>query len=610
MTRLTASAGPRPGLRRLREALRSTAGRLTDGRRRSRRRRGTLEERTGLSLARYAAFLPQGRRRRVAILVPAGVGAELRPLLAEFAGDDLYVVGPAESPEWGLDEGRAVFRASETIGHLHFVLKLLGPVEVIVDLWSASKPEPKDLWTTLFFHLRPRGVYVLANQRVLPGDRSDEAALSGATTGAAQLLSREWTGSADQLTRIEQELLASCARFLLDRSYVLVEKRQTHYLKLRDSDVGRFLPSRNTDDTVRILDTLPKGELTHRGKVVSHEAAVEIGGLPETVPYPELHVHHYEGRIGLGVNSLLYGDSTILPGSFRYPLNPTLDNPRITSVGPDFARIPASLRPTRELAGSFYHLDAWNPGHFGHVITEVVSRLWGWDRAKAEIPDLKAVFRRRYPNERFPALELSLFTAYGIERDDIVWLDEPVWLSSVVTATPMWQNDLPYFVHPAIETTWQRLRTLAGPLDGRPRRIFVSRRPTLHNRACRNVAAVEEIFVRHGFTVVFPEELDFAEQATVFGAAEVVAGFAGSGLYNVCYSGRLQTLIVLSHEGYTARYEHLYSLVLGCDTHYFWSTPDVPHPVGGWSEQAYYSAWEFDLERNGAELDEVLAGTG
>jgi hypothetical protein len=65
-------------------------------------------------------------------------------------------------------------------------------------------------------------------------------------------------------------------------------------------------------------------------------------------------------------------------------------------------------------------------------------------------------------------------------------------------------------------------------------------------------------------------------------------------------------MIVLNHEAYTARNEHLFSAVLGGDVHYFWSSPDIAHPKGGWSEAAYYSGWEFDFERNRADLERLL----
>jgi hypothetical protein len=72
------------------------------------------------------------------------------------------------------------------------------------------------------------------------------------------------------------------------------------------------------------------------------------------------------------------------------------------------------------------------------------------------------------------------------------------------------------------------------------------------------------------------------------------------------FARRLSTLIVLAHEAYTARNEHLFTTLLGGDVHYFWSGPDIAHPSGGWDQRAFYSDWEFDFERNRAPLDELV----
>ena len=312
----------------------------------------------------------------------------------------------------------------------------------------------------------------------------------------------------------------------------------------------------------------------------------------------------------MGLSMLVYGDSTVLPASFRYPSSRRLRHGRLIDVTGEFARVPARMRPRRRLRGTFYHLDPSNPGHFGHVLTESVSRLWGWDEAKAAFPDLKVLFRLRRADQP-TTLERTLYTAYGVAPDDIVWADEPVWLSSLVTATPMWQNEDPHYVHPGIEQVWRRLRSLAGPTAGRPRRIFVSRRPTLLNRPWSHTAAVEAVFARHGFTIVHPEDLDFAEQATVFAAAEVVAGFGGSALYNVMYSeGFLADLDRAQPRGV---HRSLRIPVLdGARVHpaLLLEHARYPSPRRCLERSCVRLAWEFDFDRNGAELADVLSSLG
>jgi capsular polysaccharide biosynthesis protein len=173
----------------------------------------------------------------------------------------------------------------------------------------------------------------------------------------------------------------------------------------------------------------------------------------------------------------------------------------------------------------------------------------------------------------------------------------------------MWHNAEPHYVHPDIAATWRRLSDglLAGrePATDLAERIFVSRSEGAKHRECRNIREVEDVFRARGYRIVYPERLSLPDQAEIFGAARVIAGFGGSALFNVMHARRLETMIILNHEAYTARNEHLFTSVIGAEVHYFWSAPDIPHG-DSWSSAAFYSDWEFDFERNGAELAGLL----
>jgi capsular polysaccharide biosynthesis protein len=282
----------------------------------------------------------------------------------------------------------------------------------------------------------------------------------------------------------------------------------------------------------------------------------------------------------------------------------------VVNVNEDFARLDEHVRPQETIEGAFYLLDSENSGHFGHLMTEVISRLWGWERAKQVNPDLKVIFRVRYVNERNPELEQAVFAAYGIRPDDIVWVDHPVYLQTAYGATPMFHNATPHYVHPQIRAVWRRLRE-GLDRSGSPRfdRVFLSRRDTLGNRRCLNRAEVEQRFAAEGFEIVYPEDYPMRHQAGMLEHARVVAGFGGSAMFNTLFAEHLEKMIVLNQEGYTARNEHLIALALGVDIHYLWSVPQVQHPEGGWSQEAYKSNWMFDFRRLGTALDELLAGT-
>ena len=78
----------------------------------------------------------------------------------------------------------------------------------------------------------------------------------------------------------------------------------------------------------------------------------------------------------------LFTSDTILPDSFRWYFASGGGSPGSTRSPATWPGSPQHL-PKRRLAGDYYNLDCLFDGHFGHLTTEVVSRLWGWDRGQA-----------------------------------------------------------------------------------------------------------------------------------------------------------------------------------------------------------------------------------
>lgn len=65
-----------------------------------------------------------------------------------------------------------------------------------------------------------------------------------------------------------------------------------------------------------------------------------------------------------------------------------------------------------------------------------------------------------------------------------------------------------------------------------PRRIFVSRKS---NQRIVNMSEIENIFIKHGFEIVYCEEMSFMEQVQLFNNAEFVAGPTGAALTNILF---------------------------------------------------------------------------
>lgn len=395
-----------------------------------------------------------------------------------------------------------------------------------------------------------------------------------------------------------------------------VRVARTHLALLRNHEVTWQLPRREPGATVEVLDSRPAQTFASRSQVHTHG----FGEFPEVFECPTLQLREYRAPKGIAVSrrGLAFVGHSILPETYRWHLAKTPMSHHVKGgQRAGWKRVLPVDRPKEHLPGTYYHLDSPFDTHFGHVTTEVVSRLWGWAEAKRRHPDLKVLllhWRHEYdwytPGRTPPKLPGRFFEAYGIAPEDIVWTDRPVTVDGLIGATPMWHQTEPFYVHPELEETWERLAHgfTGGDPDSGPvhERVFVSRGAGARFRPCRNQPEVERLFADHGFEIIYPEDHPLPEQVRIFRKARVVAGFGGSGMFNMMYARHLQRLIVLNHEEYWAKNEHMFSSVLGNEQHYFWSGADLG-PDDAEKEEVFRSGWEFDFDRNRDELGALLA---
>ena len=560
-----------------------------------------------------------GERRAVLIAHPAEREAIAR-WTGEVAGDrvTLLLVTPkgqaAEGRDGipaGDDDGDDVqVRTASDRRSLVHTLAQLGPLDLVVNLLSRSQlprgaSDQLHLFEHAFFHLAHRGVYVLDRQDA--GEETDPAELSQ----WRELRRAVVAGHAATTAGTRRDFVVRHLKTLrVGPETVVARKRGRHYLKLREDQLDELLPEREPGLTVSYLDRRPGGSFEVRSEITSYGQPPDDETWPERIEFPATSVRRYDGPMVSATHQLLATGHTLLPDSFRWPTALPLDHPKVISATPLMCRLKEDLTPQRTLRGSYYYLDCLFPGHFGHLTTEALSRLWGWDIAKRENPDLKALFHIRPHKGMDGTLERALYTAYGIPAADLVATDRPVALESVVSVTPLWQNKEPHYAHPGIMETWRRMSEglLQGEPPGTHDKLFVSRGPDLsHRRGCRNQVEVERAFAARGFHVFYPEYLPLSQQVALFAGARVVAGFGGSAMFNLMHSRRLERVIVMSHDNYLARNEQLYASLFGAQLDYFWSPADVRPADASKATELVRSPWAFDFERLGADLDRVLA---
>jgi hypothetical protein len=327
--------------------------------------------------------------------------------------------------------------------------------------------------------------------------------------------------------------------------------------------------------------------------------------MHETYQVPAVSLREYHDVICAPGQIAVQGN-LVLPDSFRHNQYSRLWNRFVEDAGPRFAQVPKGLGRLETISGPLFYLDSEWPSHFGHAMTEQMSRLWAWPRAKEEFPELRAVLALGEGMTGPSEFERGIFGAVGIPASDLVVIDGPTHVERLLAATPM--LSMPNYIHPDLAATWNTVgRALAGSVPERewPRRIFCSRR--IQKRACSNAAEVEDLFASHGFAVICPEDYAFAEQARIFREAEVVAGFAGSAMFSLCFCESPKQVIVISSESYSARNEYMIASVRGHHLDLVWSRPDPRPPEAQVSVHRSNVGFTFDHEREGKHLNGILS---
>jgi capsular polysaccharide biosynthesis protein len=179
----------------------------------------------------------------------------------------------------------------------------------------------------------------------------------------------------------------------------------------------------------------------------------------------------------------------------------------------------------------------------------------------------------------------------------------PTLVETLVTATPGYA--IGSYVHPELRALYDRVvsgladRAPDGP---RPRKLFLTR--ATENRACHNAEEVEELFRARGFEVTRPEQHSLPEQLAMVRAADVVAGFAGSGMFPVGLTREPTSVVVVGSDTYPMLNERQLCGFAGHDLHLVRCRADVHTDTH--TLESFHSPYTFDPHREGRFLATVL----
>jgi capsular polysaccharide biosynthesis protein len=507
----------------------------------------------------------------------------------------------------------------------HARLSVAAPFDVALQTADTDAQAQLDLFQRTFMHLGVNGVYV--TPRVVPAGTDDvrsEAAgpvlvpnedlPSGVPFRDLWTLVSAAQGArmSDYATEPENEptyrdirgLGRHLAEVHFESKIMLITNGRRTGSKLTESEADEVLSA--LPELGSELAAVPSVTLTARG--ASEHNLREDPYFRAVMTSPKITLRVYEAPI-CSRGQVVTRENFLFPDSFRHHMSPRLTNIYVEESAPRFGYVRRDVSTPDELPGSWFHLDSEWPDEFGHFTTEVIGRMWAWDIARRQDPDIRVLTTFRHDREpkQLTPYAREVFTAFGIASEDVLAFERPCRPERLYSATSMFSS---YdYIHPDISQVWDRLANAlapdatAGSETGR--RIFCTR-PIALKRSCRNTPEVENLFAQYGFDVVAPETMSFGEQVRMFRGAEFIAGFAGSALFQLAFCDKPKQVFTIGPDSYTARNEHMIAAVRGHHITSTWCRAELPHPPGSWTKTAFGSAYTFDMESDGRFLRERL----
>ncbi len=482
----------------------------------------------------------------------------------------------------------------------HIVLAAAGPFEAVFDL-EAGHQRPTRI-RQVFFHLVRGGELIVVDAATALAPPTDRQML--ADRGRAEEASAAvWAGLAPAAEERPDDIRwrRAVASIQVRQSHLVLTASRGTSAKIREEELDSFLAARG-ETFGRVLARRP-------GSTVSNPAAIRTSESTSArrqktrFEAPALSLREYV-RPTCWIGQVVTKENVLLPDTYRHIARARLGNRFTNEMAPRFARV-KQKGEVQDLPGRWFHLDSEFRGHFGHAMTEQLSRLWAWADAKDRFPDLKALILVNRFRTTVEDWEYRLYQAAGIARDDLILFEHPVRPERLLGATPMFSQ--PQYVHAGIREIYRRVGddlAADGPDRDYPQRIFCSRRHT--KRSATNTAQVEDFFAARGFHIVYPEDYPLPEQVQMFRSAADLAGFGGSAMFTMAFVPTPKRVFLVSAETYTAQNEAMIAAIQGHQLNVAWCRPQLVEPNGRPVRAKLQAQFTFDQHREGAFLREIL----
>ena len=165
--------------------------------------------------------------------------------------------------------------------------------------------------------------------------------------------------------------------------------------------------------------------------------------------------------------------------------------------------------------------------HYGHFLTQSVLRLWAY--FKNDYQGNKIAFSAG-PGD-IPQYAKDFFALVGIAKENIIFVRKPTRFKKVLIPEKAVMPDWGYYSKEFL-VPFHKIRDNENIAAGTAERIYMSRCKFGGKARCFGEEAIEEVFRKNGFKIVYPEMLTLEEQVSLMKGAKHLAALNGTPLNN------------------------------------------------------------------------------
>lgn len=242
----------------------------------------------------------------------------------------------------------------------------------------------------------------------------------------------------------------------------------------------------------------------------------------------------------------------------------------------------------------------WVQDHWGHFLTEGISRLWA-RHVHPQTHGLKSFTTFGYPL----APQVTDYLRWlGLSGTRFTHFDQAVRIDTCFIPAPSFTDRTEAFgAHLLPSREMAELSGFARRRGSSSRPVYLSRARLGFGRKTRREEELEQALSERGVLIVYPEQLSLQQQIALFNTHEVFIGTWGSALHgmSLALEPRRLTVHVLC-DGIPGPNYLMFDALLGCATHYVQAMHPTPQQPQQWPD--------LDLTIEVEAFVEYLQGAG